>query len=1614
MMATFESFDSVVAPSLPVGWTQSTTNTNNWITVSGGNSDSAPNHAFVANPGSESDSILMAPSFVLTQANGRLSFQNNYDTEFSWDGGVLEISVNGGSFADIETAGGVFISGRYNGLLNNSNNPLANRQAWNGNSNGYVTTVIDLPYAAYNQNVVLRWRFGSDEFANEIGWRIDTILLNSAPPPPTDDFGDAPIAAQSGFASSYPTFLADGGAHHTLVAGFHLGALADIESDGLPNLLATGDDLSPSVSDDEDGVNFDGPFSIGSIGAFNVTLTNTASLANPYLDAWVDFNRDGDWNDSGERVFSQVISGNTAISFIIPPSIQPGNSYARIRLHSGTTPLSPGGAASNGEVEDYRIQFTVLGKWLDQGPSPTVNGQITNVQPNNQINGAIHTVLAHPTNPDVLFVGGVNGGIWKTTNATSVNPNWVPQTDQLDSLSIGALAFDRTDATRNTLVAGTAQYSSFGGLGGTRGSVYRTTDGGTTWVNPGSVGLQTVGGENISGIAARGNTIVVSSSANTGGIFRSTNAGATFVGINSGGIVVNDNVFDLVEDLSDPIGNRLYAAVEDEAIYRSNDFGLTWTAVSSPVFNAEMNALITDPRNNNIEMAIHPTTGRLYVAVLLSGQPRGIFYSDNASTAAPTWTRMDVPVLPIGNGVAITDATNATPIMITSSTTHGLASGQFVAVNGVVGNTATNGIFTVTVINATQFSLNGSVGNGAYVSGGVWTPVVTPNPISKDIDETGAQGRIHFSIVVDPTDHNIVYIGGDRQEQPNAIGDVAFNAAIFRGNATIPRNPTVAPSPQWDHITHNIVGFDLPGGTASGSAPHADSREMVFDANGNLIETDDGGIYKRTNPRNNTGDWFSLVGNIGVFEIHDVAYDNLSDTLFIGTQDNGTHYQPSAGSQTFQFLQGGDGGDVAVNNITLASNGQSIRYSSSQNLGNFARTVWNASGGLIAASFPALALVSGSAFVPAFRTPVELNAINPTRLILQGNNSAYESFDQGESIFEVSPGAGAIFVDQNAIAYGGKQNGIDNANVLWVGSFNSVSVRTSGTGPTALTSAQPAGASTIRDLTIDPDDWASAFIVDSNKVFATSDIGATWSNITGNLPVLGNVFWSIKYVPSAISDAIVVGTNHGVFAMMTSSPGVWVQLGANLPHAAIFDLDYSRIDDVLVAGTLGRGAWLLPNASDAINADTIAPSTVSFKRKLPLTQVTNADMLVFSANFSEGVLGVDANDFIVTGTTASISVTQMTQSSYNLTISGGNLASLNASVGINFAASPTITDIAGNALPNTEPIIDETYAVVNPLATIQQSYIFYNESNFETVGGVAAAIDNSSKQLLQSSNVAQATTFANVTNYSRGINGLVFDVNNLAATTLSTSDFIFRRPTGLVSGIVNPSTWANAPTPSIIDVTPGSPSRVRIEWLNSTIQDTWLQVILKSNANTGLGAPLVFYIGNAAGELNGLAPYRVGTPELSTVQTGVSSELVPITDARDIDKSRRVGTTDLSFVQARVSSTIRLDNIIIPIAGSAEEGASPPPQMASLRIVPTTLAVSLSGILSSLRTPEASAYGSRQSRFPSIPSMPVASSDAAMSRWYAESLASLENSTLNHSLTDFLFTRLGKKKFGRT
>ena len=177
-----ETFDAVTAPALPAGWTTATlSGTPNVWATSGSSADTAPNRAFAANPGTISDNVLLSPVIALPATNSIGSFRNFYNTESTFDGGVLEISIAGGAFVDIITAGGSFVTGGYNGTLSASfGNPIGGRQAWTGNSLGYITSSVNLPVAANGQNIQFRWRIGTDNLVAAAGWSIDQAVVFTA------------------------------------------------------------------------------------------------------------------------------------------------------------------------------------------------------------------------------------------------------------------------------------------------------------------------------------------------------------------------------------------------------------------------------------------------------------------------------------------------------------------------------------------------------------------------------------------------------------------------------------------------------------------------------------------------------------------------------------------------------------------------------------------------------------------------------------------------------------------------------------------------------------------------------------------------------------------------------------------------------------------------------------------------------------------------------------------------------------------------------------------------------------------------------------------------------------------------------------------------------------------------------------------------------------------------------------------------------------------------------------------------------------------------------------------------------------------------------------------
>ena len=230
-----EEFDDITPPELPPRWAAINLIDPDgvlWQTSDSGLPsppyDTAPNAVWVNDPPVISDKYLDVSGVSATESSYvRLTFRHNFDLEASeldpnlgFDGGVLELSKDGGNtFQDI-TVWGSFESGGYTRTIaTNRGSPIAGRPAWSGNSEGYITTVVNLGPALLN--AVLRWRMASDNTGSSEGWRVDTtnIVWCHFPgtPTPTVTPSPSPFPAQLGNIS---TRLSVGTVDNVLIGGF--------------------------------------------------------------------------------------------------------------------------------------------------------------------------------------------------------------------------------------------------------------------------------------------------------------------------------------------------------------------------------------------------------------------------------------------------------------------------------------------------------------------------------------------------------------------------------------------------------------------------------------------------------------------------------------------------------------------------------------------------------------------------------------------------------------------------------------------------------------------------------------------------------------------------------------------------------------------------------------------------------------------------------------------------------------------------------------------------------------------------------------------------------------------------------------------------------------------------------------------------------------------------------------------------------------------------------------------------------------------------------------------------------------------------------------------------
>lgn len=242
--------------------------------------------------------------------------------------------------------------------------------------------------------------------------------------------------------------------------------------------------------------------------------------------------------------------------------------------------------------------------WLALGPDRVTSGGAVTA-------GRVSVVAIHPEDEDIIYAGGAQGGVWKSTDAGA---NWTPLTDQECSLAMGHIAIDPEEP--DIVYAGTGEQhfsgDSYYGCG-----VLRTLDGGDTWEQQGadvfveSRRHQNSGGARIARVvidratAGSADTTIVLA-ASTYGLYRSTTSGRDWDLALSG----------LTTDvLAHPTADSVfYAAIYGTGVYKSVDTGESWEETSEGMsFNGA----------RRINLAIAPSDPDVLYASFQTTQARG-------------------------------------------------------------------------------------------------------------------------------------------------------------------------------------------------------------------------------------------------------------------------------------------------------------------------------------------------------------------------------------------------------------------------------------------------------------------------------------------------------------------------------------------------------------------------------------------------------------------------------------------------------------------------------------------------------------------------------------------------------------------------------------------------------------------------------------------------------------------------------------------------------------------------------------------------------------------------------------------------------------------------------
>ncbi|MCX6282053.1 MAG: T9SS type A sorting domain-containing protein [Bacteroidetes bacterium] len=681
----------------------------------------------------------------------------------------------------------------------------------------------------------------------------------------------------------------------------------------------------------------------------------------------------------------------------------------------------------------------------------------------------------------------------------------------------------------------------------------------------------------------------------SGGIWVTTNNGSTWTCLTSNldALAVSDIV--IPSDYA--TSNTIYIATGDKdhwdnrsiGVLKSTDGGTNWnaTGISYQLSDNKMvNRLLLDPANNqNIIAAtstgVYKTTngGTTWNTLLTSTNfidmeyKPGVFTTLYGSTTngtiyvssngGSTWTQ----AFSDGSSYRVELAVSANQPTWVYAVTVNSASGLYGVYKSTNSGTSYTQVFSGTTLNLLGWNSNGG--------------------------DSGGQGWYDLCLAASPSDANTLLVGG-------------VNTWRSTNGGT-----------NWSIVNH-WWGDGVP-------AVHADKHKLAFRANGDLFETNDGGVYISTN--NGTG-WTDKTDGITISQMYKLGVSQtVSNETITGLQDNGTKLLTGG---SWEDVKGGDGMECLIDYTDV-----NIQYGTYVN-GQIDRTLnhWGS----------ATNIQPSGAGSGAWVTPYIIDPSNP-QILYAGYADVWKTTNRGTSWTKISTMNTSDKIRSMAIA-------VSNAQVIYVASTTKIWGTTNGgTSWTDLTGTLPASSSNITYVTVKNDDantlWVTLSGYNANKVYQSVNGGTTWTNISTGLPSLpAYAVVQNKQITSEVQ--LYVGTELGVY--FKKGTDNWIAFNTGLPNVKIGEIEIyyasNPASSILRAATFGRGLWETP-----VFSSCTAPAAPVVGTITQPTCTVGTGSVVLSGLPAAGTWTINPGGYTGTGTTTTI--TGLAPGTYNFTVTDG-------------------------------------------------------------------------------------------------------------------------------------------------------------------------------------------------------------------------------------------------------------------------------------------------------------------------------------------------------------------------